>query len=196
MHSVNLMKPLILASASPRRLQLLAQIGLAATVMAADIDETPQAAENDRDYVLRMAAGKARAIAMQRPDALVLAADTVISLDGRLIGKPRDRDDAFAIWRALSGRCHQVLSAVALLDDGRLQTAISCSEVQFAVLDATDMAAYWDSGEPQDKAGAYAIQGLAACWISEIRGSYSGIMGLPLFETAQLLGKAGVRIVS
>ncbi|HEY9033190.1 MAG TPA: nucleoside triphosphate pyrophosphatase [Pseudomonadales bacterium] len=190
------MKPLILASASPRRLQLLAQIGLAATVMAADIDETPQAAENDRDYVLRMAAGKARAIAMQRPDALVLAADTVISLDGRLIGKPRDRDDAFAIWRALSGRCHQVLSAVALLDDGRLQTAISCSEVQFAVLDATDMAAYWDSGEPQDKAGAYAIQGLAACWISEIRGSYSGIMGLPLFETAQLLGKAGVRIVS
>lgn len=185
---------IVLASASPRRKQLLEQLGCTVHQQAADIDESVRPDETGHDYVMRMAKEKAQVIVERRPSPYaVLAADTVISLDGALIGKPADYLDACHIWRQLAGRQHQVLTGVALYYRQQSFFALSRSDVQFATLTEQQMQAYWHSGEPQDKAGAYAIQGIAAQWIAEIRGSYSGIMGLPLFETAQLLRKAGVR---
>ena len=189
------MTRLILASASPRRHQLLTQLGLQAQIMAADIDETVKTGETDRADVERMAREKAAAIASIQPDAIVLSADTAISLDGRLIGKPCDESDAMRIWQALSGRGHQVLTAAAVCYSGYCDVAISCSEVYFCDLSRQPLSRYWACGEPRDKAGAYAIQGFAAQWIERISGSYSGIMGLPLYETANLLTKAGIEIV-
>lgn len=186
------MHQLILASASPRRLQLLGQIGLQPQVVAADIDESRQDGENDGDYVKRLAGAKARAVASDYPHAVVIGADTIISLDGHLIGKPRDKADAFSIWRSLGGRTHQVLTAVAVVHRQQLTVRLSRNNVSFVEISEPAMLHYWQSGEPQDKAGAYAIQGLAAQWISRIEGSYSGIMGLPLHETAGLLKKAGI----
>lgn len=186
---------LLLASASPRRYQLLQQLGIDAQQQTADIDESVHPAENDRDYVMRMATGKAAAIAASLSEKTILAADTVISLDGQLIGKPRDFADACRIWQSLSGCWHQVLTGVVLHHQGRFFSALSCSDVQFTVISSAQMRAYWESGEPQDKAGAYAIQGYAAQWIPAIRGSYSGIMGLPLFETADLLRQAGLKVL-
>lgn len=183
---------LLLASASPRRKQLLEQLGCVVLQKSADIDETQKNAEIDRDYVLRLAQEKAQALVLEAKHLPVLAADTIISLDGQLIGKPADYLEACRIWQALSGRQHQVLTGVALIDKGICYRALSISDVTFAQMSDADMSAYWATGEPQDKAGAYAIQGIAARWISDMRGSYSGIMGLPLYETAQLLKQAGL----
>jgi septum formation protein len=183
-----------LASGSPRRRDLLQQIGVPFRVVDASIDEAVQAAETPRAYVLRLAAAKADAgwersrAAHQAP---VLGADTAVVLEGRILGKPADRQDAEAMLRQLSGRTHEVLTGVALRTADGVSSRISRSEVTFRAVTAAEVHAYWETGEPADKAGAYAIQGRAAVFIAELRGSYSGVMGLPLFETAELLGMAG-----
>jgi septum formation protein len=183
---------LCLASASPRRRALLAQIGVAHVVRSANLDETPQPRESPRDYVARVAAAKACAIWNTDAALPVLGADTTVVVDGVMFGKPRDRTQGLAMLASLAAREHQVLSAVALADTRGVAIAVSASTVRFRALDAAECSAYWDSGEPHDKAGAYAIQGLAAAFIESLHGSYSGVMGLPLFETAALLRAAGV----
>ena len=182
---------IILASRSPRRVELLRQIGIAPEVMPADIDETVQAGESPERYVLRMAREKALAIAA-REEAIVLGADTSVVLGERIFGKPASETEAIGMLRALSGRTHRVLSGVAVAVAGRVESRLSCSEVTFRKLDDEEIHRYWRSGEPTDKAGGYAVQGLGAVFIESIRGSYSGIMGLPLFETAALLAAVGV----
>lgn len=188
------MKPILLASASPRRRELLQQIGVSFEVIPANIDERHRPDESIQDYVHRMAREKARLIwdnlePTQRRG--VLAADTVVVIAGEILGKPTDQADALRMLRLLSGRTHQVLSAVALYN-GTLHTALSVSEVTFRSVSEAEMVAYWATGEPADKAGAYGIQGYAAIFIEHLVGSYSGVMGLPLFETAMLLRNAGI----
>lgn len=187
---------LFLASKSPRRRLLLAQIGIRFGVVDIDLDETRLPDETPEGYVLRLALDKARAgqalVASRRlPPVPVLAADTTVVAGDRILGKPRDRGDAAAMMRLLSGRTHRVLSGIALVGE-REQQALSISDVLFRELSPQEVDAYWDSGEPRDKAGGYAIQGLGALFVAELRGSYSGVMGLPLFETARMLAKAGI----
>lgn len=186
-------RPFYLASRSPRRLELLAQLGLRPAVLAADIDETPQPGQSPAAYAEAIAAAKACAVAARAPQAWpVLAADTDVALDGRILGKPRDADDAQAMLAALAGRWHEVYSAVALVDAGRLSLRLSVTRVQFGAISAAAARAYWRTGEPCDKAGAYAIQGYAARWVRAIEGSYTGVVGLPLYETCELLQACGV----
>lgn len=187
------MTSLYLASGSPRRRELLAQIGVAFTVVAATIDETPLADEAPRAYVERLALGKAQAgsTALTGP-GVVLGADTAVVLDQRILGKPLDEADFLATLAALSGREHEVLTAVALVDGGRQEVLSVSSRVRFRLIDTAEARAYWVSGEPQDKAGGYAIQGLAAVFVQSLAGSYSAVVGLPLCETAQLLGEFGI----
>ena len=181
---------LVLASRAPRRRELLWQIGVAHRVAGADIDERVLPGETPADCVQRLALAKARTVP---PAGLpVLAADTAVVLDGQMLGKPGDRADGVAMLRRLSGRAHRVLTAVALVDGHGSRLALSASEVEFRVLSGAECERYWESGEPRDKAGGYAIQGLGAVFVSALRGSYSGVMGLPLFETAALLDAAGV----
>jgi len=187
---------IVLASASVRRSQLLAQIGVRHQSVAANLDEQLLPAERPDDYVQRLARSKALAVADalgERPDRPVLAADTTVVLDGRIYGKPADERDCVDILMALSGRAHDVLTAIALQDGGTLRTAMNTSRVTFRPLAAPECRRYWASGEPAGKAGAYAIQGLGAVFIAKLEGSFSGVMGLPLFETAALLDAAGVR---
>lgn len=191
------MRPdLYLASASPRRRQLLEQLGLRFEVMAADVDETPIPGEAPAAYVSRLAHTKAQAVAARLgdPTAPVLAADTTVVLEGGILGKPRDRAHGLAMLAGLSGRRHQVLSAVALSSRGELHAALSESWVTFRSISPAEAAAYWETGEPGDKAGGYGIQGLGAVFVERLEGSYSGVMGLPLFETAGLLRRAGVSV--
>ncbi|HXH03274.1 MAG TPA: Maf family protein [Candidatus Competibacteraceae bacterium] len=187
-----------LASASPRRRELLAQINVAFDVLQVEVDETPLPAETPADYVARLALAKARAgweRLETRPPRPVLGADTAVVIDGRILGKPRDRDDGLAMLALLSGREHQVLSAVALVQGGREALRVQLSRVRFRPLSAAECAAYWASGEPADKAGAYAIQGLAALFVQALEGSYSGVMGLPLYETGELLTEFGIALL-
>ncbi|MFO1409528.1 MAG: Maf family protein [Steroidobacteraceae bacterium] len=184
---------LILASASPRRRELLAQIGVRHRVWAADVDERLLGGEAPEAGAVRLAIAKARAVQALAGTALpVLGADTIVVLDGESLGKPRDRADALDMLARLSGRTHRVLSAVALATAAGVDHRLSASSVRFRALDAGECAAYWDTGEPRDKAGGYAIQGLGAVFIAGLEGSYSGVMGLPLFETAGLLAAAGI----
>lgn len=187
---------LYLASASPRRKQLLEQLGLHFEVLAADVDETHHPGEAPADYVLRLAKAKAEAAAARLgdPAARVLGADTAVVVGGKVLGKPRDRTDALAMLADLSGRSHHVLSAVALWDRGTLSTALDESRVSFRPISPAQAEAYWATGEPRDKAGGYAIQGLGAVFVERLEGSYSGVMGLPLAETAELLRRAGVGV--
>lgn len=181
---------LFLASGSPRRRALLAQLGLEFSVLGADVPETPLPCELPDDYVRRVARAKAGAGLLQVVsvrNAIVLAADTEVVLDGEIFGKPRDEDDARAMLRRLSGRTHRVLSAVYCVDAAREAEALVVSEVRFAALDEETLDRYIASGEPMGKAGAYAIQGRAAAFVEHLSGSYSGVMGLPLFETAHML---------
>ena len=187
-----------LASASPRRRELLAQINVAYALLAVAVDETPLAAEEPAGYVARLALTKARAgweTLGGRPPRPVLGADTAVVIDGLILGKPRDRDEGLAMLARLSGREHQVLSAVALVMGKREAWRVQTSSVRFRSLTSQERQAYWDTGEPADKAGAYGIQGRAAAFISELQGSYSGVMGLPLFETAELLRDFGIHII-
>jgi septum formation protein len=187
---------IILASASPRRSELLKQIGISHRIMAVDIDETPLANESPLAYVERVAAEKSAACQVLLNDNLpVLSADTSVICDGEIMGKPLDLDHAISMLSRLSGRSHQVYSAVSLRGDAHWQ-ALSISEVKFKPLSTDEIIAYWQTGEPCDKAGAYAIQGLASTFIESITGSFSGVMGLPLYETAQLLAKQGIKVIT
>jgi septum formation protein len=190
---MNSHSPLVcLASVSPRRRELLTQIGVPHIIIGADIDETVQAGEAPRDYVLRMARQKALAVRERGERLPVLAADTTVVLDGLIYGKPRDREDGLAMLGRLSGRTHEVLTAVAVADSHGVALRLSVSAVRFRGLSSEECSAYWETGEPRDKAGGYAVQGAAAVFIESLSGSYSGVMGLPLFETAELLRAAGV----
>lgn len=182
-----------LASASPRRSQLLCQIGVAHDIRPVDLDESRRAGESPRDYVLRLAREKALAGITSGGAMPVLGADTTVAIRDEIFVKPQDQNDAVRMLAALSGRTHDVLTAVALASDGRVDTAISETRVTFRGLSDAECRSYWASGEPVDRAGAYAIQGLAAVFIARLEGSYTGVMGLPLFETAALLDAAGVR---
>ena len=185
-----------LASASPRRSELLRQIGVRFEVRAAAIPEEPLPGEAPADYVLRLAKAKAHAVAValapseRRP---VLAADTAVVLDGELLGKPVDTAEAAATLERLSGRSHRVLTAVALDCGTEIESLLSDSEVRFRATTASERLAYCATGEPFDKAGGYGIQGHAAVFVESLQGSYSGVVGLPLFETAALLARAGVQ---
>ena len=183
-----------LASASPRRRELLAQIGVPFRTVSAPVEEAVLGGESADRYVTRLAAAKADA-GWQASGPLgarpVLAADTAVVMDGRIFGKPANREDGTRMLRALSARTHCVLTAVALRTTSGTRLKLSASEVSFRPISEAECDAYWDTGEPRDKAGAYAIQGLAAVYVAELRGSYSGVMGLPLFETAELLDAAG-----
>jgi septum formation protein len=185
---------LYLASRSPRRAELLQQLGLRFDVLPADVPEQPSPGQAPADYALAVALAKARAAAARAPLPLpVLAADTDVSIDGRILGKPRHRDDAVAMLQELSGRTHEVCSAVVVLGGGRIESVVTMTRVRFGTIDAAAAAAYWESGEPADKAGAYAVQGGAARWVRSIEGSYSGVVGLPLYETCELLARFGVQ---
>lgn len=184
-----------LASQSPRRRDLLQQLGLYFEVLPADIDETPLPGEAPRDCVRRLAEAKADAVwnsPARRHSIPVLAADTLVVLDDRILGKPVDDADARAMLQALAGRCHQVMSAVALRAGERCDSLVQTSTVCFAKLTQRDIDRYLAWGESADKAGAYAIQGRAAAFVRELRGSYTGVVGLPLYETCQLLQRQGI----
>ena len=184
-----------LASASPRRRALLAQIGVPFQVLTVTVDEARLPGEAPDTYVLRLAREKADAGWQARPlrdPAPVLAADTTVVLDGKILAKPADRSDGERMLRELGGRTHAVLTAVAVVTAEGLISRTSRSEVTFRAISAAEARDYWATGEPRDKAGGYAIQGGAAIFIADLRGSYSGVMGLPLFETAELLEQAGV----
>ena len=182
-----------LASGSPRRRQLLSQIGVSFQILKVDVDEALQPRETARGYVERLACAKARAgLSRAAQPAPVLGADTAVVIDEIILGKPTGEEDAARMLRLLSGRTHQVLTAVALAADGHLIARVSASQVTFRAIGPEEARDYWRSAEPRDKAGGYAIQGYGAVFIAELRGSYSGVMGLPLFETAEMLQAAGV----
>jgi septum formation protein len=185
-----------LASASPRRSELLRQIGVAFEIQPADVDEQPLAGESPEDYVLRLAAAKADAVwdsapVQSRPQP-VLAADTAVVVDGRVLGKPADVAAALGMLELLSGRSHTVLTGVAVRENNDCEHSLCASEVRFRATTAAERAAYCATGEPLDKAGAYGIQGFGAIFVEQLHGSYSAVMGLPLFETAALLGRFGL----
>ena len=187
--------PLILASASPRRLELLAQIGaLPDAVIAAEVDETPLKDETPRRLVLRLAEIKARAVAARRPDAFVLGADTIVAVGTRILGKPADAADAERMLRLMSGRAHRVLTGVAVIaPGGRTGTRLSETRIKFRRLSDADVARHLAAGEWRDAAGAYKIQGVAGADVAFLSGSHSAVVGLPLFETQNLLTGLGWR---
>jgi nucleoside triphosphate pyrophosphatase len=183
---------LYLASTSPRRREILCTLGLDFEVIAVDIDESPTAGEAPDALVLRLAIAKVEAAPVA---GLVLGADTVVVLDQHVLGKPRDADEAIDMLLALSGRTHAVLTGVALRSPEGTRTAVSATSVQFREIGRDEAMAYWQSGEPCDKAGAYAIQGMGAAFVAAIHGSYSGVVGLPVFETVELLKAVGIEIL-
>jgi len=183
-----------LASQSPRRHALLKQIGVPHRVVSVAVDESLRKGESAEDYVRRLAFAKARAGLANHPDAPVLGSDTAVVLDGRILGKPRDREHALEMLAALSGREHRVLTGVALVDTNHAAYRLSDSRVGFRNITLAEAARYWASGEPADKAGGYGIQGLGAVFVSHLYGSHSGVMGLPLYETAAILEAAGIPI--
>jgi septum formation protein len=185
---------LLLASSSPRRREILNALGLQFSVQAKEIDERPLPGESAEQLVLRLAKEKAGA-AECGPDDFVIGADTAVVLGEDALGKPADRDDAIAMLLSLSGRSHYVLTAVALRGPRGMETALSRTRVDFREISRDEALAYWQSGEPRDKAGAYGIQGLGGLFVSSIDGSYSGVVGLPVFETAGLLAEAGFELM-
>ena len=191
MNPTNISRKIILASQSPRRVALLKQIGIDCVVMPADIDETALPNESPSQYVLRLAAQKTRVIVAKSPsqNLPILAADTTVALDNEILGKPQNDDDAFNMLKQLSGSTHQVHTAIAVAFNGNLVTALNTTQVEMMSLTDAMILEYIASGEHKDKAGSYAIQGLAACWIKKITGSYTGVMGLPVHETALLLNR-------
>jgi septum formation protein len=200
--TVPLERGVYLASRSPRRRELLSQIGVRFHLLLfrarpgepAEVDENPLAGEAPDAYVVRLARAKAdagwrRMLQRNLPPGPVLAADTTVTVDARIYGKPASREDAAAMLRVFSGRTHEVLTAVAVKHDDWVESVLSRSEVRFKKMSEEEIANYVASGECDDKAGAYAIQGRAARYVAELRGSYSGVMGLPLYETGQILDR-------
>jgi nucleoside triphosphate pyrophosphatase len=197
------MSLIYLASGSPRRRQLLEQIGVSFQILEVEIDESIGAGEAALGYVTRLARAKAAAGARCAAEAtrampaaaaaVVLGADTAVVVDGAILGKPADGADGERMLRLLSGRTHAVLTAVAVASAQGVMSRVSASEVTFREIGAAEAREYWRSSEPVDKAGGYAIQGYGAVFVARLEGSYSGVMGLPLFETAELLRAAGVR---
>lgn len=186
---------LTLASASPRRAEILAQIGVNFRASPAEIDETPKSNESAVDYVQRMALEKVnRVLKTESYSKPVLGSDTTVVFDSIILGKPQDADDATRILSMLSGSTHQVLTAVVVSDGTECQSLLSKTEVRFRTISIKECQTYWQTGEPQDKAGAYAIQGYGAVFVESIRGSYSGVVGLPIAETTQLLQQFNIPI--
>ncbi|WP_313210513.1 Maf family protein [Stutzerimonas nitrititolerans] len=188
------MAALFLASASPRRRELLTQIGVPFELLLITLDETPLPAERPEAYVQRLAREKALAgwAAVNDDSAAVLGADTTVVIDERILGKPADRAEGLLMLESLSDREHHVLTAVALATRDACEVRLVTSRVRFRRIERAEAEAYWASGEPCDKAGGYAIQGGGAVFVAELRGSYSAVVGLPLCETAQLLDQAGI----
>lgn len=192
---------LFLASQSPRRRELLTQVGISFDVLSIDIDERVKKNEIAEDYVVRLASEKARAgwSVITKESKAVLGSDTAVVIEGQILGKPENAADAKKMLALLSGKTHQVMTAVALVSQdtnsspAELSSIINVSDVTFKVLSNTEIEQYVLTGECDDKAGSYAIQGLAAVFITHLSGSYSGVMGLPLFETVELLNKAGIK---
>ncbi|WP_101775735.1 Maf family protein [Pasteurella oralis] len=190
-----------LASSSPRRAQLLQNLGFQFEIFSCEIDETPRLNEEGKDYVLRMAVEKNQ-VARQKwqqdnlsQDASYLpflSADTSVILDGNILGKPQDKVDAAQMLRALSGRSHQVITVICLADQQQIKTAVQITQVYFKTLTDDEIQGYIATGEPMDKAGAYGIQQLGGVFVERIEGSFSGVMGLPVFETVELLKEFGV----
>lgn len=191
-------KPILhLASSSPRRQELLGALGIPFTHGGTGVDESRQGAESVETMALRLAREKALAADAAVHGRLpVLAADTIVVVDDRVFGKPSDKGDALAMLEALSGRTHRVLTGVALRAANGMLTALSDTDVQFRDIDPDEALAYWQSGEPEGKAGAYAIQGLGGVFVRAIRGSYTGVVGLPVFETADLLRRCGIDVLT
>ena len=189
-----------LASRSPRRVELLKQIGILCVTLPADIDETQNLNESPIDYVMRLARQKAEACAQalnsEQRLSQIIAADTTVVLDGQVLGKPEDDNDARQILTRLSGRVHQVHTAVALAFNNQIEVVLSTTVVEMMDLSVAQIETYIASGDHRDKAGSYGIQGAAGAWIKRIEGSYTGVMGLPLYETAALLRKCGLENVT
>ncbi|MGI9220810.1 MAG: Maf family protein [Woeseiaceae bacterium] len=183
-----------LASSSPRRAEILDALGIAYSAAGMDVDERRLPNEAADAMVMRLAAAKAAAARNERA-GVILAADTAVVAAGDVFGKPQDQDDALAMLASLSGKLHKVMTGVAVYWDGGERLAMSTSEVRFREIKPEEALAYWQSGEPRGKAGAYAIQGLGGVFVEEIRGSYSGVVGLPVFETAQLLAAADIDVL-
>jgi septum formation protein len=183
----------ILASQSPRRRELLALVGIDHEVQPADIDETPWPNEEPVSHTERLARGKAQVIAARAPDALVIAADTIVVIDGAILGKPTDIPDARAMLRRLSGRTHEVCTAMAVACGDRVESAVVRVPVRFRALDDDTIARYVNTGEPMDKAGAYGIQGYGATIVEHIEGDYFAVMGLSLVTVVQLAERMGMR---
>ncbi|BAO43135.1 Maf family protein [Thiolapillus brandeum] len=183
---------IILASQSPRRSELLTQIGVEHSISPVDIDETPQPNEPAESFVQRITWEKASVGRALHPGETVLAADTCIVRNDRILGKPRHEEHAVEMLLDLSGRSHEVLSGVALFSPQDEHYRLSRSQVSFRTISEAEARRYWATGEPADKAGGYAIQGRGALFIEHMAGSYSGVMGLPLFETGELLAEAGL----
>lgn len=186
-----------LASASPRRRELLAQIGVRFDVHPVDLDESEIMGESPEEYVQRLAIGKAAAgwdltQSLNNPPLPVIGSDTSVVFDGQILGKPENKAQGLAMLQALSGNTHTVMSAVAVQFEDRVECQLSCTKVEFKTLPPTLIERYWDTGEPLDKAGAYGIQGFAAAFVKRIEGSYSGVVGLPIMETVTLLDRFNV----
>lgn len=185
--------PIILASASPRRSELLRQVGIDFIAMPADVDEAYRGGETPSEHALRLAAEKALSVAGQVDEGIVIGADTVVIIDGRVLGKPVDRENAVAMLRTLAGRRHQVMTGMAVLGrpSGKMLQRLEVTDVWFRELGDDEIKAYVQSGEPMDKAGAYGIQGKGALFVSRIEGCYNNVVGLPLFALGQMLKEMG-----
>jgi septum formation protein len=184
-----------LASTSPRRREILASLGLKFDVVPVDVDESPRAGELPGEMVLRLSVAKVRAAEIGA-GGVALGSDTAVVVDNQVLGKPRDRDDCLEMLGQLSGRAHRVLTGVALSYSQGTTTALSETDVYFREISRDEALAYWQSGEPRDKAGAYAIQGLGGAFVERIEGSYTGVVGLPVFETIELLRAAGIDVLA
>ena len=192
-------KSVVLASASPRRTALLKQMNIAHTIQPADIDESPRLNETPLSLVSRLAAEKGLAVKAKlaskqtlTDDTVILASDTLIAFNGQSVGKPENKADAKRILTMLSGNTHEVLTAISVLNNTRQQTQVITTSVTFAALTNEQITAYWETGDPADKAGSYAIQGIGGEFVVSINGSASAVIGLPLYETRQLLNEFGV----
>jgi septum formation protein len=184
---------LYLASTSPRRREILQSLGIEFEVVMVETDESPLAGESAEDLVVRLARAKAEAATGAE---VVLGSDTVVVLDDVVLGKPENADDAVDMLLALSGRSHTVLTGVALRTPNGTRVVLSKTDVRFREIDRDEAIRYWHSGEPADKAGSYGIQGRGGMFVEAINGSYSGVMGLPVFETVELLKSAGIEVLS